>query len=125
PGEPDRFERAHFFRIPDRLAAALPALAFELLHSFLDLRIGIYESLAGITHNLTIIGSRLSALGSGLSALGFRLPAPKAAFKPDSRKPKAESRQGAACPSIRLLRFALPSAAGSSARSMRPPPRRV
>jgi hypothetical protein len=53
--QPQRLERAHFFRIAYGLRVDLSALAFELLHSFLNSRIGIDESLAGITHNPHII----------------------------------------------------------------------
>jgi len=55
PREPQRLERARFFRIANRLRVGLSTLAFELLHSFLNSCIGIDESLAGITHNPHII----------------------------------------------------------------------
>ena len=50
PGETQRLESLHLFGIAHRPAARLGPLALELFHPFLDSRISIDQTFAGITH---------------------------------------------------------------------------
>src|SRR5215475_738913 len=54
PRKPQRFERPHPFRIAYVAQLCLRALALQFLHAFLDPRILIDKSFAGITHMFTL-----------------------------------------------------------------------
>src|SRR5262249_15840268 len=96
--KPQRFERPHSLRVAHLAQLRPRAIALELLHPFLDPRILINKSFAGITHisshyKLLDVSARTTSATSS-SALGFFHPAVRAWFSATFGEPTRPQARG-------------------------------